>query len=69
MAGYHQHYLQSPFDQPRVVRACKIPVDNGLSNVRFEFSHQITLTKETDAKGFTACCEKNYGKHNIIYAF
>ena len=63
MAGYHQHYLQNAFDQPRVVRACEIPTGiEGTFNAKFEFSHQITLTPDTNAKGFSACCENNYGK-------
>ena len=67
MAGYHQHYLQNSFDQPRVVRACKIPNDHNDLNssadmVQFQLSHQITLTQNTNAKGFSACCERDYGK-------
>ena len=63
MAAYHQHYRQNTFDQPRVVRACEVPAAIGGSfNAKVEFSHQITLTPNTDAKGFSACCDNNYGK-------
>ena len=64
MAGYHQHYLQNSFDQPRVLKACQIP-SNDLNetayNAQFQLSHQITLTQNTNAKGFSACCENDYG--------
>ena len=67
MAAYHQHYLKSPFDQPRVVRACEIPAVNIPADVRFEISHQIEFNSATEAKGFSACCENNYGKVYVTY--
>ena len=70
MAGYHQHYLQNSFEQPRVLKACEM--SNTASNfnvsasyVQFQMSHQITLTQDTNAKGFSACCESSYGNYLI----
>ena len=66
MAAYHQHYLKSSFDQPRIVKACDYLELR--PNVRFEFSHQVEWNVETEAKGFTACCENNYGKgYKLLY--
>ena len=67
MAAYHQHYLQSSFDQPRVIRACEIPAVNIPADARFEMSHQGVFNPETEAKGFSACCKNNYGKFVITY--
>ena len=62
MAAFHQHYRQNTFDQPRIIRACEFQgADSGIINAKFEFSHEITLTPETYAKAFSACCENNYG--------
>ena len=67
MAGYHQHYLQNTFDQPRVLKACEMSnkaddFNVSSSYVQFQMSHQITLTQDTNAKGFSACCENSYGR-------
>ena len=39
------------------------------SYVQFQMSHQITLTQDTNAKGFSACCENSYGKKSFKYSF
>ena len=67
MAGYHQHYLQNSFEQPRVLKACEMAntaedFNVTASYIQFQMSHQITLTQDTNAKGFSACCESSYGK-------
>ena len=67
MAGYHQHYLQNSFEQPRVLKACEMSntaddFNVSASYVQFQMSHHITLTQDTNAKGFSFCCESSYGK-------
>ena len=74
MAGYHQHYLQNSFEQPRVLKACEMTntaddFNVSASYVQFQMSHQITLTQDTNAKGFSACCENSYGKKSFKYSF
>ena len=69
MAGYHQHYLNSSFDQPRVLSACETSADDGHADVIFQFSHRIDFNFETQAKGFTACCENDYGKYLFLMTF
>ena len=74
MAGYHQHYLQNSFDQPRVLKACEMSnkaddFNVSASYVQFQMSHQITLTEDTTAKGFSACCENSYGRDLIKIYF